>query len=337
MNITKYFKSKTPYLFMNLIIYMLIFVVMKIAEMPGIILFLIFLIWFMPLIIYMVLTYFKEKKFYGEIDDITKNLDKKYLIAELIKKPNYYEGKIFYDCLRDCNRNMHEEINIHKHLQSDYREYIETWVHEVKTPIASLKLTLDNSRMKEKNDLMKDVEKIEQYITQALYYSRSTDVSKDYIIKEFNLQNVVNECIRENRRDFINKRIMLEIKDVDTEVISDSKWVKFILNQIIINSIKYSRDSDAKIKIYTTKSVDTDAEYMQDSKVNLVIEDNGIGIPAGDINRVFDKGFTGENGRVYGKSTGIGLYLCKKLCDKLQLDIALKSKQGTGTKVTITF
>ena len=337
MNIIDYFRSKLPFLIMNFIVYMLLFVIMKIADMPYIILFLIFGIWFTPVIIYMVLNYLKEKKLYGEISDITEKLDKKYLVTELIKRPNYYEGKIFYDCLSECNRNMHEEVNFHKHLQSEYREYIEAWVHEIKTPIASLKLTIENSRIQEKNGLMRDIEKIEQYITQALYYSRSTDVSKDYIVKEFNLEDIINECIRENRRDFINKKICLKMNDIDREVISDSKWLKFILNQIIINSIKYCRENGAEIKIYTEENHKSSENYIKNRNLNVIIEDNGIGIPESDINRVFDKGFTGENGRVYGKSTGIGLYLCQKLCHKLQLDISIKSKQGEGTKVIISF
>ncbi|NME83563.1 sensor histidine kinase [Clostridium sp. SM-530-WT-3G] len=337
MNIRDYLKSNSPFLILNFMVYMLIFVIMKIADMPNIILFSIFFIWFAPVVIYMILNYRKELKFYGEIINIIEKLDKKYLVAELIKRPNYYEGKIFYDCLRECNRNMHEEVNVHKFLQREYREYIETWVHEIKTPISSLKLTLENSRLNEKNELIREIEKIEKYITQALYYSRSTDVSKDYIVKEFNLEDVVNECIRENRRDFINKRISLKIDRVNINVICDSKWLKFILNQIIINSIKYCRESGAQTKIYTEENDKSSEYYVKDRKLNLIIEDNGIGISERDINRVFDKGFTGENGRVYGKSTGIGLYLCKKLCCKLQLDINIKSKKEYGTKVIISF
>ncbi|MBE6062686.1 MAG: HAMP domain-containing histidine kinase [Clostridium butyricum] len=337
MNIKDYFKSKALFFIINIVIYILVCIFMKIEDVPYVILFLIFLIWFGPIVTYIILNYFKEAKLYGEISDITKKLDKKYLVAELIKKPNYYEGNIFYDCLRECNRNMHEEINIHKHLQREYREYIEAWVHEIKTPIASLKLTLENSRIKEKNEIMRDIEKIEQYITQTLYYSRSTDVSKDCIVNEINLKDVVTKCIRENRRDFINKRISLKMSDIDTEVISDSKWLEFILNQIIINSIKYCRESGAEIKIYTEENNKSSEFYIQDRKLNLIIEDNGIGIPENDINRVFDKGFTGENGRVYGKSTGIGLYLCRKLCNKLELDINIKSKKAYGTKVIISF
>ena len=224
---------------------------------------------------------------------------------------------------------MHEEVNFYKHLQSEYRDYIETWVHEIKTPIASAKLILENGHIKEKTALIDEISKIDQYITQALYYSRSTDVSNDYIVREFNLENIINECIRDNRKDFINKKIAVNIENIDIKVTSDPKWIKFIINQIIINSIKYSKKERGYINIYSLEK--------ENNKISLIIEDNGIGIPKSDINRVFDKGFTGENGRIYGKSTGIGLYLCKKLCSKLNLEINLKSEVNNGTRVIINF
>ncbi len=340
MNFKDYIFSKAPYFIMNFIIYILAVVFLKIAHIPNIILFCIFLIWFSPLLIYIVIQYIQGRRFYGQINDISQNLDKKYLLSEIIKKPNYYEGRIFYNILKDADRNMHEEVNYYKHLQSDYREYIETWVHEIKTPIASSKMILENSISNDKYALIDEMNKIDGYITQALYYSRSTDFNKDYIIKEFNLKSIINECVRENRRDFINKKIKLSIdSSTDIAVTSDAKWVKFIINQIIINSIKYKRKENAEIKIYLAQNYEAEKTSKLKEvkrKAELVIEDNGIGIPESDINRVFDKGFTGENGRIYGKSTGIGLYLCNKLCEKLGLKLQLTSKSGIGTKVFIS-
>jgi len=223
---------------------------------------------------------------------------------------------------------MHEHVNFYKNLQKEYREYIETWVHEIKTPIASSKLIVENSESKERNALGDELKKIEEYINQALYYSRSTDVSNDYIVKEFEVKEAIKEANRNNRRDFINKKISVDIEDVSGNVITDLKWVKFIVNQIIINSIKYSRDDGGALRAYTTEGEDN---------IILTIEDNGIGISKNDVSRVFDKGFTGENGRKYGKSTGIGLYLCKKLCEKLGLGIRLTSIEREGTKVNIIF
>lgn len=328
MNIKEYFLSKSPYIIMNLIIYLLFLVIMSIARIPAIILFLIFLIWFSPLLIYIAIDFIKKKKIYDDISGIIDKIDKKYLLPEVIKSPSYYEGKIIYEVLKDCNRNMHEHVNFYKNLQKEYREYIEAWVHEIKTPIASSKLIIENSDSKEKNYLGDELRKIEEYINQALYYSRSTDVSNDYIVKEFSIKEVLQEVIRNNRRDFISKKIFVDIDGVYGKVITDSKWVKFIINQIIINSIKYSKNQNGILRIYSNEGRDN---------LILTVEDNGIGISKNDINRVFDKGFTGENGRIYGKSTGIGLYLCKKLCEKLGLGISLNSIEKEGTKVNIIF
>ena len=130
------------------------------------------------------------------------------------------------------------------------------------------------------------------------------------------------------RRDFINKNIKLNVSDIEGTIFSDAKWVEFIINQIIINAVKFSIPNEGKVSIYSK---------VNENNIILTIEDNGVGISEKDIDRVFEKGFTGENGRKFGKSTGIGLYLCNKLCDKLGIGISLTSKKGLGTKVNIVF
>ena len=223
---------------------------------------------------------------------------------------------------------MHENVKYYKDMQIDYREYIETWVHEIKTPIASTKLIIENNQNEVTNKIDFQMDKIEGFVEQVLYYSRSNNVSKDYIIKQINLDNVVRNVVKRNYRDFIHKKIKLDIKDINEIVYSDGKWIEFIINQIIGNSIKYSSSKEPMISIYSVK---------KDNSVMLIIEDNGVGIVDKDINRVFEKGFTGENGRRFSKSTGMGLYLCEKLCSKLGLKISIDSEVNKGTKVTIIF
>lgn len=328
MKIKGYIYSKLPFLIMNLIIYAFVLILMVIAGVPLVVLISMFIIWFSPITIYFIIECFQKKRFYDEILSVLDNLDKKYLIAEVIKKPSFFEGKVIYDILQQSNREMHEHVNSYKILQNEYREYIEAWVHEIKTPIASAKITLENSDSLVKNKLENDLRKVEGFINQALYYSRSTDVSNDYLVKEFEVVNVIRNVIRNNRRDFIEQKISVDIEGVAGNIVTDMKWTEFIVNQIVINSIKYSRKQDARIKFYTKEG---------ENNLVLFIEDNGIGICTRDIGRVFDKGFTGENGRVYGKSTGIGLYLCKKLCSKLGFGIDIDSTEGEGTCVKIIF
>ena len=210
----------------------------------------------------------------------------------------------------------------------EYREYIETWVHEIKTPIASTKLILENDDSNLSSKINYEMKRVERFIEQVLYYARSSDVSKDYIINEFSLRDVVMKAVKSNSRDFINKNIKLNIKAIEGSIFSDAKWVEFIINQIIINAVKFSIANKGKVSIFSK---------INENNIVLTIEDNGVGISEKDIDRVFEKGFTGENGRKFGKSTGIGLYLCKKLCDKLGIGINLTSKEGLGTKVNIVF
>ena len=328
MSVYEYLKQRTLFFIVNIVLFLITASIMLFVKVNISIITMMFLIWFTPISIYILMEMIKHKKYYDELVSISENLDKKYLISEVISEPEFIEGKLVYNILKSSNRNMQEHVKYFKNMQSEYQEYIETWVHEIKTPIASLMLIMENHEDNIPNSMKYEVKKIENYIDQVLYYSRSNDVSKDYIIKKFNLERIIRCVIRKNASDFINKRIGIDIKEINFNVYSDEKWVEFILNQIINNAIKYSKESEGKVSINAVKNK---------NNIILSIKDNGVGINEKDIDRVFEKGFTGENGRIFGKSTGIGLYLCKKLCDKLGLGINIVSKQQEGTEIRIIF
>ncbi len=191
-------------------------------------------------------------------------------------------------------------------------------------------MIVENNKSQVTKSIDEELDKIENYIEQALYYARINTVNKDYYIKKNNLEDIVNECIKKNRKVLIGEKIFIDTHDLKIFVNTDSKWIVFILNQIVQNSIKYRKQKEqSKIEIYGVKGKEN---------VVLYIEDNGVGIKKGEITRVFEKGFTGTNGRMLNKkSTGIGLYLCKKLCDKLGIAIELNSIQNEGTKVKLVF
>lgn len=327
MRIKDYFEDKIFFLIVNLLIFATMAVILYLGRIGSAIIFLIGCIWFIPLISYIILDFIKSKKYYDEVSSILENLDKKYLLSEVLEEPNFYHGKFLYEVLRETDKDMHEHVNSFKVKQKEYREYIETWVHEIKTPIASIDLILENSDSEAASGVKREIKKVEGYIDQALYYARSTDVSKDYLIKEFSLIKSIRNVIKRNSRDFINKRIALELQNFEYVVYSDEKWVEFILSQIINNTIKYT-PNNGKVSI--------SAEQNKNSII-LKIKDSGVGIPEKDLGRVFEKGFTGENGRKFTKSTGIGLYLCKNLCDKLGLGIKIDSKENEGTEVSVVF
>ena len=328
MKMLDYLKEKSIFLSVNLMFFIMISTVMYFSNISFVIIFLVFFIWFFPLSTYILIEYMKYRKYFSNINNILESLDKKYLLPEVLQEPNFMVGENINDILKELSRDMHEHVKHYRNIQEEYREYIEMWVHEIKTPIASSKLLIENNTNEVTRKIDTQMDRIENYVEQVLYYSRSDEVGKDYIIKKVGLSKLVKDVIKRNQRDFISKRISLQLGDLDEIIYSDTKWVEFILNQIIGNAIKYSKGKDDKIEIYLKKI---------SSAVILTIKDHGVGIIERDLNRVFEKGFTGENGRKFGKSTGIGLYLCKKLTDKLGLGLQVQSEENVGTEISIIF
>ena len=282
------------------------------------------------LVLAILIEYKKKKDYYNELIKNMEDLKEKYLISEIIKTPNFIEGKILKDILQDTGKSMLENVNYYKNIQEDYKEYIELWIHEVKIPIATSKMIIENNKNEVTKSIDEELDKVENYTEQALFYARSNAVEKDYIINKTNLKEIVNGAILKNKTTLLNEKVSIELSNLkEEEVYTDSKWTVFIVNQIIQNAIKYSKKENKKVEISSQEKND---------KVILYIKDNGIGIKKGEITRVFERGFTGENGRIIGqKSTGIGLYLCKKLCDRLGLGIELNSEKDKGTEVRIIF
>lgn len=274
--------------------------------------------------------YLIKKRYYDELQKTIDGLDEKYLITEIMKMPNFVEGKILNDILSQVDKSMHEQVNKYKYLQEDYKEFIELWIHEVKLPLATSKMIIENNKNKVTKSIEEELDSIENYVEQALFYARSSAVEKDYSIRKCNLKDIVSESIKKNKTSLIEEKGEINIHDLDNVVSTDSKWIVFILSQIIQNSVKYrNKKLLLIIEIYSDPKKDNTVLY---------IKDNGIGIKKEEISRVFDKGFTGTNGRLAGKkSTGIGLYLCKKLCEKLGVSINVISTEGEGTLISLVF
>ena len=271
--------------------------------------------------------YIQKRMYYKRLLEIRNKLDRKHLMSELLDKPNFEEGKIWWETFKIGSKAMNDEIAMHRLLQEEYKAYIEAWIHEIKTPLASIELMCENEKTPLANHMRMETQKVESFVEQALFYARSTSLEKDYSIRKVNLETLVKNTIKKYARQMIEVKVKLELEELNYQVLADPKWIEFILGQLISNSLKYRKDS-LVLKWYGTESP---------TQVILTLEDNGIGIPTKDIGRVFYKGFTGENGRYYGKSTGIGLYLCKKLCKKMHLGIEIESREGVGTKVMLIF
>lgn len=273
--------------------------------------------------------YYIKNKYYKELKNKLNDLEEKYLIAEIITNASFTESKILKDVLQETGKSMLENVNKYKYLTEEYKEYIELWIHEVKMPIATGKMIIENNKSEVTESIDEELDKIENYVEQALFYARSSVSEKDYLIKKQNIKEIVNAVILKNKRILLQNKVKLNLYDLSEEIYTDSKWCIFILNQIVQNAVKYSKASVSELKIFSVNNKDN---------VILYIKDNGIGIKKSEVTRVFEKGFTGTNGRIAGqKSTGMGLYLCKKLCDKLGLKIEVDSEENIGTEVRIVF
>ena len=323
MKLSTYLKDKL-YAFLIFDIYIIILILFLIAlKLTSSII--IFITVFTVVIFSLILLYdyFRKRKFYNELLDKLNTLDKKYLLIEMLLEPNFLEGKILYDVLDEVNKNEHDLISKLKKRQDDFKEYIELWIHEVKLPLASL--TLMNRKDKSTLRVLKE---LEDYVEQILYYVRCENANNDYLIKEWDLDTIIKNVALRNKDDLLALNIDFKVDNCNLKVLTDSKWLEFIINQIVSNSIKYKKEKDALIEI-------TGKDYK--NYVTITIYDNGKGISKSDLPRVFNKTFTGTNGRsASSKSTGMGLYLCRELCNKLGHKIEIDSRVDKYTKVIIT-
>lgn len=295
------------------------------VEKPsiGLILF----VWIMILVIWFIGSYWKQKKHFIYLQAVIDNLEKKYLISQVIDRPDGLNEQFYFDFLRQAEKSMMEEIASIRRAHADYREYVEQWIHEIKGPITSLKLKYENDRSGVLQPVMFETGQIENYVEQALFFARSENMDKDCMIRPVAICDVVNAAVIKNKHLLLNT-VDLYIQPMTETVYSDSKWLEFIIGQIIINAVKYRNEVNSLLKIYTEP---------QNKDILLKIEDNGVGILSSELPRIFDKGFTGTNGRNKKQSTGLGLYLCKQLCERLEHEITVASTHGNGTIITIGF
>lgn len=326
MKFTKYIKDKIYYILAFIIYIILISIYLKAMEIeiPAIIIVIaISTIFFCA---GFVISYIKSNKYLKDIDKMMDNLTEKYLITEVMPKPRRAERLAYYRILKKANKSMLENISTIKQQQIDYKEYIESWVHEIKIPITSVKLLCENNKSDITTKIDEEIEEINNFVEQALFYARMDQVSNDFMIKNINLNNVIRNVLARNKKIMIQNNMKVELNNVNTNCYTDEKWLEFILNQIIQNAIKYRKEKNANIVI-----------TISENKENVIlnIKDNGIGIKTSEIDRIFDKGFTGTNGRNQKKSTGIGLYLCKRLCQEIGMEIEANSKENEFTEIKI--
>lgn len=264
-------------------------------------------------------------------------------INALPKPSNFIEelyGELLCD-LFDSRSNLYLRM---KKQDMESKDYYTIWIHQIKTPIAALYLLLQAEDSQKNSMLMKqELFKVEQYAEMALYYLRLQHMSYDILLKECNLYEIVKQSVKKYSVSFIGKKISLHLEAFDGIVISDEKWLGFVIEQILSNCIKYTAKGSISIEYIDLKNTTQFNDKLKhaydvtSADSVLCISDTGIGIKQEDLPRIFEKGFTGYNGRMDKKSTGIGLYLCKQVLNKLGFDISVSSEVGKGTMFQIYF
>ena len=243
--------------------------------------------------------YARRRAFYRDLEQVVGDLDRTYYATALIEPPDFLEGRLAYEALQATGKAAADDVAAHKQQAEAYRDYIELWIHEIKTPIAAAALMASGLHGPQAARIKGELDRIEGYVEQALYYARSTSLVQDYAIRETSLAEAVREALRKHAR-FLIERGVAPTVDVDEDV-----------------------------RVF--------ADVTSDARTVLEVADDGWGVPAGDVPRVFERAFTGENGRRAGSSTGMGLYLVAELCAKMGLAVALASEEGKGTRVLLAF
>lgn len=327
MKFTSYIKDKINTILAFLIYNIIIFIYTNALQIDKNVIFILFTISCLFFITGFFMAYQRKRKYWQEIETILDNLPEKYLLSEVMKKPRNSQDLAYYKILKRANKSMLENVNQSRKAQKDYKEYIESWVHEIKIPITSAKLLCENHKSELTSKIDDEMEEINNFVEQALFYARLDCVSNDFMIRKVNLEEAIRNVLARNKKSMIQNQMKVEINNIQVEAYTDEKWLEFILNQVIVNSIKYKNSKDSEVLI----GIEENAK-----NVKLWVQDNGIGIKSSELERIFEKGFTGTNGRRQTKSTGIGLYLCQKLCEQLGMGIEAESKENEFTKITIT-
>lgn len=271
--------------------------------------------------------FFRQRARLRELEAVLDGLDQKYLFAECVPFPkNLYERRLF-DLTSWAGRAMTGAVSDAQAAQREYREYVEQWVHEIKTPITAARLICRELDGTTRRKLAGELARIEEHVERALFYARAESPERDCVIRQTELSELVARAVGNHRSLLIQSGVRVETEGLERSVYTDEKWAVFILGQLLQNAARYRGE----------EPVVTVSARSLGKQVQLTVADNGMGIPTHELPRVFGRGFTGSNGRARGGSTGMGLYLCKKLAGFLELGLEITSEEGEGTAVTLTF
>lgn len=269
-------------------------------------------------ILIMVFDFLRVKREHEALSSIRSMTD---VIAESLPKADGIKDEDYQQILRLLSEEQNNYRTQTNQKYADMIDYYTVWAHQIKTPIASMRLHLQNEDSALSRTLASDLRRIEQYVEMVLTFLRLNSESTDYVIKEYDLDKIIKGAVRKFSADFIGRKLSLVYEPVNTTVITDEKWLSFVIEQVLSNALKYTPAGSITITLENEKT--------------LRIRDTGIGIAPEDLPRVFENGYTGYNGRADKKASGIGLYLCKRICNNLGHTITARSIVDVGTIIDI--
>ncbi len=275
--------------------------------------------------------YLRTARYWRELVELASQVERAIELPDLVEEPLFLAGRVSHGALEAVAQAASREGLALLQDKRDYSEYIELWIHEVKTPLAAAKLVLASQHGPEAATLKAELERVEAQVDQALYAARSSSLSNDYVIRETSLLEAVREAVKRNAHFLIGRQVEVAF-DVPEAlmVLADRPWLVFCLQQVVVNAAKYGAHR-------VVFAVEEEAVGTPHGRTVLTVADDGCGIPVADVPRVFDRGFTGQVGRAHGSATGMGLYLVRVLCERMGLGVALASEGGAGTTVSFSF
>lgn len=288
---------------------------------------LILLAWFVIAVLYFFFRYFRTKSMFDDWENTLCNLDKKYFLGEMLHDNGSFQFHFVIRILKCALKSMTEEVSKAQIERKEYQELIEKWAHELKSPLTAITLNCENNPTEFSRNVLLQAQRIAFNVEQVLYYARLGCAANDSAFKRVRLEDIINTAVLSNKQLLMQNHFTIKSENNEFVICTDEKMLGFILNQIINNCVQYKRNAP---------SIAFKA-YENSHHIHLEIQDNGIGIKESDIGRVFVKGFTGSNGRRLECSTGIGLYLCKELCQQLGIGISIRSAVNEYTCVSLAF
>ena len=317
--LNEYLKMKKTSIIGILGVYAILFVFVYLYRIPIEVILYPFILTIVFVLIVLLFDYIKYKEKVNKIIQICNDISSCYSVK--INDKNIFD-EYYLDIINELLKENRKQVSQIQKKISDINDYFSIWVHQIKTPIASMKLKIDNEQM-DLLQLASDLNRIDHYVDLVLSFLKFDEEKIDLYFRKTDVDKIMRESLKKFSNDFIIKKIRLDYKLSKREVLTDEKWLSFVFDQLLSNALKYT--DKGTISIY------------YDGESCLCIKDSGIGIALADMERLFEKGFTGYNGRQYKKASGIGLYMCKRMCDKLNIAISIESVVNEYTLVKLKF